>query len=152
MSVFASRTIKVLALPSDPNQTVTIQKLAGRHIKKARQEQVAVAFEQFTRMGGQKAFKQSEAVDENSKAETAAQVKAVADDPMQKYDHVIVMKSAVKSWTLLDDDGTVVPLSPEAIEDLDEETSAWLTREILQLSVAREFQSRDEQETAQGNG
>jgi len=144
MSIFASRVTKVIELPFDAPQTVTIQKLAGRHLQKAHEADQFATVEGLKRMGGVAFQRELAALGDDAKREAlVAQQQA---DPMNGYDVYVLLTHGIKSWSY------GVPVSPEAIEDLDEEAVAFLAREILQLSKPGLFLTADERQAAQKNG
>jgi hypothetical protein len=136
MSIFASRTQLTVPLPFDEGQTVTIRRLPGRKLEKARLEKQIASQEFVTRMGGQEFRKQLNAV-----GDTETQKKLVAEaqaDPLNSYDAHTVAAAGIVAWSYPE------PVTPEAIEDLDGEALEFLAREILKLSKPSLFQTVDE--------
>jgi hypothetical protein len=138
MSIFASRTTKVVEIPFDPPQTVTIQKLAGRHLEKARQAQQAAAVDTLQRMGGS-AFQRDMAA-LGDPAAVAKRVAAVQADPLNGFDRAALLQAGIKAWTYDE------PVTPASFDDLSEEAVDYLAREILKLTKPALFRTGDEQE------
>ena len=143
MSIFASRTTKVIELPFDVPNTVTLQKLAGRHLQKAHDANLQESVDSLKRMGGP-AF-QRELAGMGDAAERAKQVAEHQADPMNGYDPYVLMQCGIKAWSYPE------PVTPESIEDLDEEAVAFLSREILKLSKPGLFQTGEEAKAEQKN-
>lgn len=138
MSIFASRAQKTIDLPFDPPQTVTIQKLAGRHLEKARQESLFASFDYVKRVGGV-AFQRelAAALGENGEpAETreASDAPAVAVDPLADVDLDVVLRHGIKAWTY------DVEITPQALDDLTDEARDFLAREILRFTKPALFE------------
>jgi hypothetical protein len=134
MSIFASRTQQTITLPFDDERTltgephtVTIQKLAGRQLEKAKEASLATSIEGLKRLGGP-AFQQ-ELGALGDPAQTAALVAAAQADPLNGYDRYVVLQRGIVAWTY------EVPLTPAAIEDLSDEALEFLARAILALTL-----------------
>lgn len=143
MSIFASRTTQTIALPFDVPHTVTVQKLAGRHLQKAAMEKQVSAQAFVARMGGEAFRTQLAAVGDDK--ETAALVRKAQADPLNTYDRYVVLQKGIKAWSYDE------PVSEQAIEDLDEEAVDFLARAILQLTKPGLFQTAAEVEEAKKN-
>lgn len=148
-SPFASRTTKVVPLPFDEPHTVTIQKLAGRHLETAHELMLAENAASLQRLGG---IKVQHEIDQIRKAELKAAkeedrpvadpVEKVKADPMSQYDRTHVLYRGIKAWTY-DEPLKPVPIVEEgvtrmhipAIDDLTEEAADFLAREILALTL-----------------
>src|SRR5262245_17579226 len=124
MSIFASRSQRTLEVPDDPPHTVTIQKLAGRHVEQARREQQVESIAYVKRVGGIAEFRQQVATVDP----TGEQVAAVAHDPARLYARSVVLEKGITAWTYDD------PVTPETIADLDEPAADWLFHAILDLT------------------
>lgn len=130
----ASRAVKTIPFPPYQGHELTIQKLAGRHLYKADTENDFRAQEYMKRMGGAEFRKQlEEATRDDPKDETgkSTAVAKAARDPVHAYDKHIVVQYGLKAWTFTEDDGTPIPITPEAIEDLDPDALEFIAREIL---------------------
>lgn len=131
MSIFASRVTKTIPIPFDPPHTVTIQRLAGRHLERAKTESLFASADYLKRMGG--ASFQQELSSLGNPAEVAAAVEKARADPLQKYDRLTVLEKGIKAWTYDD------PPSRAALEDLTEEASDLIARAILRLTFPDAF-------------
>jgi len=127
MSIFASRSQQTIDVPFDPPHTVTIQKLAGRHVELARQEQQFASMAYVKRVGGIAEFRKELATVGDADA-VAEQVQAVARDPARRYARSVVLEKGIKAWSYDD------PPTPETIADLDEPAADWLFHAILDLT------------------
>jgi hypothetical protein len=132
MSIFASRTQQTIDLPFDVPHTVTIQKLAGRHLEQAKQANQAAAVESLRRMGGATFQRELNAIGPSVViADAVAKVQA---NPLSGYDRYVLLEKGIKAWTYVDDAGAVIPVTAAAIEDLDDEAIDFLARAVLQLT------------------
>jgi hypothetical protein len=150
MSIFASRTVKTIPIPFDPPHEVTIQKLAGRHLAKAKNAFLASLFDGVRDRGGAAVQKEMQALfgndDKAKKAEAEAEVEKVKADPLNGYDKHTLISCGVKSWTY------EAPIDEGAINDLDEEAVDFFAREIMLLTKPSLFQTAQDAEDAQKNG
>lgn len=146
MSIFASDTRTTFPIPFDSPHTVTLQKLSGGEIERAQFEHMeglvtgrarnwATKFIQFARAG----------------TATAKDARKVLTDPLSGYDRLTLAKSGVKAWSYVVD-GKPKPVTPEAIDDLDDEALEFFATEILRLTKPGLFQTQEEAEAAQKNG
>jgi len=143
VSIFASRSLKVVSIPFDEGQTVTIQKLPGRHLATAQEAKQLAARAYVERMGGD-AFRKELAALGDAAPAAVAQAQA---DPLNMYDRLTLLQKGIKAWTYVDEAGTPVPVTEAAIDDLSDEAAAFLAREILQLTKPALFQTAEEQAT-----
>lgn len=127
MSIFASRTQRTIAIPFDEPHTVTIQKLSGRQLEKAKEASQSAAVESLKRMGGA-AFQRELAELGDAKA-TAERVAAAQADPLTSYDRLILLQRGIVAWTYPE------TITPEAVEDLSEEAADFLARAIVDLTL-----------------
>lgn len=133
MSIFASRTQKTIPIPFDAPHEVTLQKLTGRQLERASQENQIEAQQFVSRMGGAEFRKQLESVgDSVAVAEQMATIKA---DPMFGYHKPTLLKHGVKAWTY------DVPITDQAIEDLDDDALEFFAREVMKLTKPSLFVS-----------
>lgn len=141
MSVFTSRVTVSIPVPTDPEQTVTIQKLAPRHLDAAQKKSQADSLAHLREMGGPAFLKELSGLGD-------AEKKGAGDtrDPLLAFDHLTLIVKGVKGWSY------DAPLTPESFEDLDEDTQTALAREVLKLSRPKLFQTPAEAETDQKNG
>jgi len=139
-SIFASRTTRTIPIPFDPPHEVTIQKLAGRHLEKAKQESQLAASEFLKRMGG--AGFQREMGNLGDPAKVAAMVERAQADPLLRYDRLTVLEKGIKGWTYEE------ALSRETLEDLSEEAADFLARAILALTFPHAGETDEKKSSA----
>lgn len=152
MSIFASRTSKTIDVPFDPPHTVTIQRLAGRHLAKAASAHQMAAIESYRELGGAEFQKELEALGDQAAKEEA--VRKAAADPMHGYDRDLLILHGLKSWSYTDeaDPATMLAITAEAIADLTDDAAEWLAREILRYTKPSLFQTAEEAEADVKNG
>ena len=142
MSIFASRAQKTIELPFDAPHTVTIQKLAGRHLEKARQESLFQSVDYVKRIGGLAFQKELAAATGGDDAEKKRAVEDAQQDPLTSVDVRTVLQFGIKAWSY---DQAV---TTEAVEDLTDEAAEFLAREILRFTKPALFDA----EAAEKNG
>jgi hypothetical protein len=147
-SVFTSRVTRTVPIPHDSPNSVTIRKLAPKHLDASAKAAQIESAEAFHRMGGAALLKQLEGLDFDKVpgASRAALAAPAVADPLLQFDRSVLLVKGVQSWTY---DAKV---TPDAIEDLDEPTQDFLAREVLKLSRPDLFQTPAEQEAATKNG
>jgi hypothetical protein len=145
MSIFASRATRTLEIPGDSPHTVTIQKLAGRHLAQAMLENQLHSIDTFRKMGGAQFQKELNAIRDDAKADAAKPVEPTVADPMAGYDRDVLMQHGIVSWSYPE---TVADMLP----DLTDEAADFFAREILKLSKPGLFLTADENEAATKNG
>lgn len=146
MSIFASRIQRVVEIPFDVPHTVTIQKLAGRHVEKAREAGQFASADRLKGMGGIAFQRELSALHSTASDETAALVAKAQADPLNTYDRATVLQRGIVAWTYdepltRDADGRI-----PAIDDLSDEASDFLARAILELTLP----ARDEASKKKG--
>jgi len=136
MSFFASHTQKTIVPPSDPDATITIQKLPGRHLRAAREQEQFASIAQFRKFGGAELQK-----------ELAALPKGEADkvrrDPLTGYHIPTLLEHGVKAWSF------DAPITPDGLADADDDDQEFIDREILRLSKPSLFVESDPEAEAQ---
>ncbi len=141
---FADLT-KTLDVPDEPGATVTFRKLNPRQLGAASQARIARNMADIDELGGVDAYLGfMNAVSASAKPTDPATPKPPAD-PMAQFDEATLVARALTSWTYEDP----IPTTTEAIEDVP--FTAWLAREILMYAKPELFQTKAEQEVAQGN-
>lgn len=146
-SPFASRVTATIELPFDPPHTVTVQKLAGRHLRKAHDEHMTRLFNEMRDRGGPSVVKEALGAWASASAGDAKATEQLAEvqaDPLNGYDEYAIVAAGVKSWTY----GEV---TPAAIEDLDDDAVRFIALEIMRLTKPALFQSGNEREAARKN-
>lgn len=161
-SPFASRVVVTLPIPFDPPNEVTIRKLAGRHLERARNAFMTGLFLDVQARGGaavQKDMQQLFVKDAPNKEEVEAKVKAVAADPLNGFDPYVVAQGGIVAWTypeslavelVTDEKGNQVP-RVKALDDLDEDAVRWFATEIMRLTKPALFQTAAEAEGERKN-
>jgi hypothetical protein len=144
MSIFASQTTVTLEIPFDPGQTVTIRKLAGRHLQRAHDADLMASLDTMKRMGGVSVQKELQALGDDATRDKLVETQRA--DPMSGYDLTTLLVCGITAWSYPD------PVTPERIDDLDEEAAAFLGRAILKLSKPGLFLTEDERQAVQKNG
>jgi hypothetical protein len=126
MSMFASRTIETIPIPFAPGENATLRKLSGRDCDAAQAEHLkSLAAGQSAPHVWAKTFQQRLA----QGTATAADAATVLADPLNGYDRHTLVKRGLIAWTLTDP-----ALTPDAIEDLDDDAVDWFARAILERS------------------
>lgn len=158
---FASRTTVTIPIPFDPPNEVTLRKLAGRHLERAKSAFLQRLVRDVQQRGGaavQKDMEQLFRSDESSQ-DTAATVQAVKADPLNGYDKYELAAAGIKSWTypeslvpqkVLDEDGHEV-LRVVAIDDLEDEGLTFFATEVMRITKPSLFQTEDEAEADRKN-
>ena len=119
--MFAGRTTKTIDLGS--GDSVTIKALSGRAKHRSQEAILTKAADLLSRVGG------PSGVAESTKLGGADTVRQSADrDPTSAFDQRQVLIDGIVSWS------ADVPVSDEAIDDLESEIADQLFREILTLS------------------
>jgi hypothetical protein len=140
MSVFTSKVTLDVPIPHDSPHSVTIRKLAPRHLDAAAKEAQRQAITEAKAIGP--AFiKEMQALADKPETKDAAQ-----RDPLLTYDRVTLIEKGATAWTYDE------PLTRESIEDLDDETADVIARAVLKLAKPGLFQTEVEQEADRKNG
>ena len=137
--MFASRITKNVDIQDgDVVVVVTVQKLSARSLQKAREARSAAQL--YSLRGASKDMLQMFRSPElDAAAEKIASRRAAeANDPearararYEQFDREAVLNAGIVRWSCEDR----IRLSPEAVSDLDEDSSEKLCREILDLSL-----------------
>jgi len=157
-SPFASKVVATLAIPFDPPNEVTIRKLAGRHLERARNVFLTGLFLDVQARGGaavqkdmQQLFKKDEKNDE-AREQTEQQIKKLTDDPLNGLDPYEIARCGIVKWTYaepltleesVDERGTIT-MRCRAIDDLDEDAVRWFATEVMRLTKPSLFQTTEE--------
>lgn len=141
-SVFASRITKDITLGE---HTVTIRKLATRHLIAAQRAQQMQSIADLKAFGGIEFVRSLQTLTSEKKAEE----KAKADEeqqanPLASYDRATLLAKGISAWTFTEEDGTVAPIDDAHVDDLDDEIAEQLAREILQLAKPSLFTDPEE--------
>lgn len=165
MSVFTSLITQELAVPNDPGQTITIRKLAPKHLDAARKAGLEHAREQIKDLDADQdlidQLRNILTAHASAAAESAATVPpagavtvdivaaatAAAANPMNGLDPLILIQHGVIGWSY------EMERVRASYEDLDEETRDWLAEQILRLARPSLFTAattEDDQKKAHG--
>lgn len=131
MSIFASRTTKLIEMKD--GGTVTVRKLAGRHIERARQEHSMAMMDSVKRMGV--AFQRELAATIDTKDD---EIKAVQSDPMNGFDLTTVLERGILAWSYAE------KVTPELIDDMEDEARTEIATAIMKLTLPSLFLSAEE--------
>jgi hypothetical protein len=145
MSIFASRKTKTVEIPFDPPHTVTITALAGRHLAKAQALYFNELVAGVTERGGAKVQKDIEQLFTRSPKETAEAIAKVQADPMNGFDKATLVRYGVTGWSY------ETKVSQEALDDLTDEATDFLSEQVLRLTKPSLFQGKDEAEADRKN-
>jgi hypothetical protein len=129
-SPFASRYTDTLSLPTDPTETITIQRVPGDVIERAQAVHLHSMAAGRTPRGWAGVFQKILAAG----TATAVDAQKALDDPLAGYDRHVLVADGVKAWTYKHDDGTPKPVTAEAIADLDDEAMEYLAVAIMKLT------------------
>lgn len=129
-SPFARLITEVVSLPNDPPHTVTIQKLSGRAVEVAQ----AVAAERLINGRGF-AEKLTKALDA-AKDGADFSLLEVMRDPLKAFDRTTVLRNGIVGWSYADP-----KFAPDAVMELDDETSELLALAILKLTKPELFEA-----------
>jgi hypothetical protein len=111
----SSKLTKQLEHPDEPGATFTIRKLSHHMVMMATDAKRDAALDLMKRLDG-----------------VTLPTPALGDtvqEPAQTYDRSVVLLHGITAWSYDE------PLSATAIDDLDEETAAWLFAEIIAFSL-----------------
>jgi len=145
MSVFSSKVTKELTVPGGTD-TITIRKLAPRHLEAAAKEQQREFFANLKSM--------SDGIDEFKKlrdGEKKDPKPSAGDDdgptnPLVLFDRLTLIEKGVIGWSFAEE------RTRENFEDLDSDTAEWLATEILTLAKPRLFQTKAQAAEDRKNG
>lgn len=143
MSVFTSRHTKTLDVPGAPGQTVTVRKLAPKHLEAAGKASQHKAMADMEAMGGPAKLRELQALGGEKSAEAKPEPMV---NPALLFDRVTVIEKGVTAWSFEES------LTRESIEDLDDETGEWLATEILRYAKPGLFQTDAAREADRKNG
>jgi len=141
-----SQITKHLEIPDEPGQRVTIRKLSHHQLMMAHNAKISEAAEQMRLFQGLELPTPNEDAPDDTpeqrieKAEARRKAKAEAELPASKYQRTAVLKYGLIDWTYQAAIDT-------GVEELDEDTAAWLFDEIISFSI----RSADEKK-ASANG
>lgn len=139
-SVFTSRITKILEIPGDPGQTVTIRKLAPHMLEASAKAAQRESLQLLRELGGAAVLKEIDSLrHEDVKGATRV-------DPLLQHDRIELLLHGILEWTY------DAAKEQNSYRDLDLETQKFLATEILRLADPSLFRTEDEAATAQKNG
>jgi hypothetical protein len=157
-SIFANRITQTLAVPGMDGQTITIRKLAPRHLEaamaEAQRKGLAVSRAMADQLAGfdvgvlrdLRSLEAPKPSADDAGTDDASPVAPAMTSPLAGYDALTLIEKGVTEWTFSE------PIGRESFEEIDADTRDWLATEILRLSRPSLFQSADEAEQARKNG
>jgi len=155
-SPFASRLVVTIPIPFDPPNEVTLRKLAGRYLERARSVFMTGLFLDVQARGGaavQKDMQQLFVKDAPNKEDVDAQVKQQAADPLNGFDPYVVAQGGIVAWTYPESltpgrvvEGDSILMRVQAIDDLDEDALRWFATEVMRITKPSLFQTSAEVE------
>lgn len=146
MSIFASENTKTVEIPGAPGHTAVIQKLPGRVVERAQAEHLS-AFEAGRSPRGWAAFFQTMV---RKGVATEADASKFVHDPLAGYDRLTIVRGGLKSWSFRSGDEPR-PVTPDAVQDLDDEALEYFAVEIMKLTKPGLFKTVAEIEADQKN-
>lgn len=138
--MFASQCKKPVVIDDD---TYTIRKLSHRSLDKARDAFMAGSAVAAKRLGGEMVRAYQEAAQSGAQQKLREKDKADPKARYSTYDKPYVLQAGIDSWTC------ERPLSPDAVDDLDEATAQKLFEDILEYSLPPA--TKEEIEVKEGN-
>jgi S-adenosylhomocysteine hydrolase len=108
------------------------------HLQKAAAAQQEQIFEGLRKIGGADAMKEMRAALRSSGGATTDEVRAIQANPLSTYDQATLIEKGVQSWSW------DFALTRENIENLDEETTSFLARAILELAKPALFRAPED--------
>ena len=114
MNPFASRTQKTIDIPFDLPNTVTIRKLAGRHLGRANQEFLNTLIAAVHARGGAKVQKDLEELFAKDPKKAANDIGEVKADPLNGYDKYFICAKGIVAWTYAESLSPIPPFDMKA--------------------------------------
>lgn len=112
-----STITKTLKHPDEADVTITIRKLSHHQLMMAADARQDAVIEKFKRMGESVKF-----------LPDRDEAGVIAEQPDNKYDRLTVLRCGITAWSY-------APEVAAGVEELDEETAAWLFGEIIMFSI-----------------
>jgi len=144
----AGKVTKTIEVPEAG--AAVIRKLSGRHLEAARVSQQGRLLEAYRRwsafqleLGTAAPTNAAEPVEAETPAEAT---EPAAPNPLASYDPYVIVAKGLLSVASGDE------VTPEFVEDFDDETLVFVAEAILRLSAPRLFLTADAAEVAQKNG
>ena len=93
-SIFASFITQTFPMPGAPEQTVTIRKLAAKHLSAAARASQMASIASFKEIGGASFVKELQSLGGEKEVERAKSV-----DPLIGYDPLTLVELGIKEWS-----------------------------------------------------
>lgn len=123
-----TRTTTVKDIPGEPGQTMTLRQLGWRQLAECQEMKQITSLRTFRGMGDLLKSLQNDKADlEAQAAADRAEGKAPEVDPLAKYDQATVLHFGVVAWSYPE------KITPDNLDNLDEETARWAATEIVNL-------------------
>jgi len=136
----AIRVPVVVPIPFDPPHSVTIIKLNGWKLEKARKAFFAQVIADVQERGGAQVQKDIQQLfDKSGDTDTAAAVEKVKADPLNGLDRRTLIEAGVKAYD-------EQPITPAWVDDLSEEEIEFCAREVMRLTKPALFMDAAERE------
>lgn len=161
-SLLSSRATATIPIPFATPHEVTVQKLAGRHLDRARKVAQANWLAEIESKGGiqkqkelLKAFKDDEPVNPTVKDKPEEKV-----DPLAGLDQYTLCRFGVTGITsddsleeeeVIDDDGNKV-MRVRLFYEASEDELKWYATQVMKVTSPRLFETKDEHQESEKNG
>ncbi len=159
-SLLSHRATATVPIPFAPPHEVTVQKLAGRHVERAREEAQIAWQKQVERKGGiqkqkelLKAFKDDEPTDPSP----AKPKPEAAPDPLAGMDQYTLCRFGVTAITsddsldeeeVVDEDGNKV-MRIKLFYEASEDELEWYATQVMKVTNPKLFQTKDERQESE---
>jgi hypothetical protein len=145
MSVFTSLVTDVVPIPHDPPHTVTIRKLAPKHLQAARKAALMDSITEMKAIGGPAFVKELQSLTADDPEAVKREIAGRAQNPLRGVDTVTLLERGIVAWTY------ECERSRETFEDLDEPTMDLLATAILKLAKPDLFVTAEQAEGERKN-
>lgn len=123
--------VERLEIPGEPDEFIEFRFIRRKDLRKAAETLEARGVASMRAMGAELvvALRPDPEEGERQRQQRAA---ALADDPVLGYDVDELLRAGVAGWSYARE-GKAIRVTPEALDELDEETATWAARQILRL-------------------
>ena len=131
---------KQVPVPNEPGEWVCFRIPGWRVLEESKKIKTRQSMANIRDLGGDiyKAIQE---------ARTDTAVASVAADPLAEYDLDSLLKSGIKEWSYVDDDGKPIPVTPENIGALDDATAKWAARVIIGAEESESLKNEPDNST-----
>ncbi len=148
MSVFASKTRREdVVVPGHEPNTISFRKLTGGEMDLAEEVKQDRAKAYRARRGVEEMTQQLSQV-----RDLDALMAKLQANPLNRFDAQQLCKAGVFGWTFTDDQQQPVAVTPESIDDMDEDVVNFAATEILRLTRPSLFKTPEETADDRKNG